>query len=106
LTPAGAELGSGMPRPARRQTLMHVDGRPLKITLGEMRAMGLCGVLVYRHCGHHVALSADRWPDEVRLSDLEPRFICQGYGNRGAEVRPDFEQANLQLAIIGHRKTR
>lgn len=25
----------------------HADGRPLKITFGEMRAMGLRGVLVY-----------------------------------------------------------
>lgn len=48
--------------------------------------MGVRGVLVYCHCGHHVARSADPWPDEMRLSDLEPRFICQGCGNRGADV--------------------
>jgi len=63
----------------------------LKITFGEMRAMGLRGVLVYCHCGHHVALSADRWPDEQRLSDLESRFVCQECGSRGTDVRPDFE---------------
>jgi len=40
-----------------------------------MRAMGLRGVLIYFHCGYHIALNADRWPDEVRLSDLEPRFV-------------------------------
>jgi hypothetical protein len=75
----------------------------MKISFGEMRAMGLRGVLVYCHCGHHVALSADRWPDEMRLSDLEPRFVCQGCGNRGAEVRPDFERGDLRLAIWGYR---
>jgi hypothetical protein len=24
------------------------------------------------------------------MSDLEPRFICLACGNRGADVRPDF----------------
>ncbi|MBR1363026.1 hypothetical protein [Bradyrhizobium ottawaense] len=54
----------------------------MKIMLGKMREMGLQGVVVYRHCGHHVALSADRWPDDVRLSDIEPRFVYAGCGNR------------------------
>lgn len=54
---------------ARRHgyTPTHVDGRPVEITFGEMREMGVRGVLVYCHCGHHVALEADRWPDELRL---------------------------------------
>ncbi len=60
----------------------HADGRAVKIMFGKMREMGLQGVVVYRHCGHHVALSADRWPDDVRLSDIEPRFVYAGCGNR------------------------
>ncbi|WP_334517927.1 hypothetical protein [Bradyrhizobium sp. AZCC 2230] len=95
-----------MPRPVRRHTPTHAHGRPMKITFGEMREMGLCGVLVYCHCGHHVALDAGRWPDNVRLSDLEPRFVCQGCGSRGADVRPDFDRGNQQLAIMGYRNTR
>ncbi|MGY4237265.1 hypothetical protein ACVIIW_006212 [Bradyrhizobium sp. USDA 4449] len=79
-----------MPRP-RRHTPTHADGRSLKITFGEMREMGLRGILVYCHCGHHVALRVDRWPDHMRLFDIEPRFVCGGRGNRGAEVRPNFE---------------
>ncbi|WP_063982902.1 hypothetical protein [Bradyrhizobium sp.] len=94
-----------MPRPARRDMPTHADGRPRKITIGEMREMGVRGVLIYCHCGHHIALDADRWPDSVRLSDLEPRFVCRGCGNRGAEVRPDFERGNPQLAIMGYRNT-
>jgi hypothetical protein len=90
-----------MPHPLRRHTPTHRDGQPLKITFGEMREMGLCGILVYCHCGHHVALNADRWSDGVRLSDLEPRFVCRGCGNRGADVRPDFDRGNPRLAIIG-----
>ncbi|WP_247333773.1 MULTISPECIES: hypothetical protein [unclassified Bradyrhizobium] len=91
-----------MPRP-KRHTPIHADGRPMKITFGQMRSMGVRGVLVYCHCGHHVALDADRWADEVRLSDIEPRFVCQGCGSRGADVRPDFERGNSRLAILGHR---
>jgi hypothetical protein len=26
------------------------------------------------HCSHSTAISGDRWPDDVRLSDSEPRF--------------------------------
>src|SRR6185295_13628646 len=31
-------------------------------------------------------ISGDRWADDVRLSDLEPRFICKAC----ADVRPDW----------------
>ena len=64
-----------------------------KITFEQMRASGVRGVLVYcsdYHCSHSTALSADRWPDEMRLSDIEPQFVCQACGKRGADVRPDF----------------
>ncbi|MGY8686034.1 hypothetical protein [Bradyrhizobium sp. CCGUVB23] len=58
-----------------------------------MREMGVRGVLVYcadHRCGHWTTLSADRWPDEVRVSDIEPRFTCSACGRSGADVRPDF----------------
>jgi hypothetical protein len=35
-------------------------------------------------------MSAERWPDDVRLSDLEPLLTCQVCGQRGADVRADF----------------
>jgi hypothetical protein len=47
-----------------------------KVTLAEMRSAGVRGVLIYCadfRCSHHVAVLADRWADEVRLSDLEPQ---------------------------------
>ena len=49
-----------------------------------------------------MALDADRWPDEMRLSDVKAWFVCQGCGSRGADVRPDFETSNSRLAIVGH----
>jgi hypothetical protein len=65
--------------------------RPQKISLGEMRSSGVRGLLIYcadYRCSHSIAISADRWPDDVRLSDLDPRFTCQACGHRGADVRP------------------
>ena len=53
------------------------DPRRVKITFGEMRAAGVIDILVYcadYKCSHSIAISADRWSDEVRLSDIEPRF--------------------------------
>jgi hypothetical protein len=42
--------------------------RPQKITLAEMRASGVRGLLIYcsdYHCSHWTAISADRWPDVI-----------------------------------------
>ena len=66
--------------------------RPQKTAFGEMRDSGVRGVLVYcsdYRCSHYVTASADPWPDEVRLSDLERRFVCTACGRRGADIRPD-----------------
>lgn len=74
-----------------------------KITLGEMRGgrAGTRGLLVFcgdYRCGHVIRLApakVDRWPDEVRLSDLELKFICRKCGRRGADVRPDFQRPQM-----------
>jgi hypothetical protein len=36
-----------------------------------------------------------RWGEDVRLSDLEPKFACKVCGHRGADIRPLFEPARL-----------
>jgi hypothetical protein len=82
--------------------------RPQKITFSQMREMGVRAVLVYcadYRCGHSVALSGDRWADEVRLSDIEPRFICGACGQRGADVRPDFNWDRPTAGGMGYRNT-
>jgi hypothetical protein len=54
----------------------------MKITFAEMRDMGVRGLLVYcaDPCSHSLAISGDRWPDDLRLSDIEPRFVCGASG--------------------------
>jgi hypothetical protein len=44
---------------------------PQKITFGELRETGVED----QHCTHHVTVSANRWPDRVRLSDIELDFV-------------------------------
>ena len=75
--------------------------RNQKITFGEMREMGVRGLLVYcsdYQCSHWTAISGDRWPDHVRLSDLEQQFVCQACGTKGADLRPDFNWAKQPKA--------
>jgi hypothetical protein len=45
---------------------------------------------------------ADRWPDDARLSDIEPQFVCTDCGKRGADVRPDFNW-NVTKPVGGYR---
>ena len=65
--------------------------------------MGVPGLLVYcsdYKCSHSGKISADRWSDDVRLSELEPLFTCQACGIKGAELRPDFNWGKAQLSNV------
>jgi hypothetical protein len=74
-----------------------------------MRATGVRDLLIcwsdYR-CSHSVAISGDRWSDDVRLSDIECRFTCQACGRRGADVRPNFDwEQEARRARLSGRHT-
>ena len=63
-----------------------------------MRDSGPTRLIVYcgdYKCAHSVVIEANRWADDVRLSDLEPKFTCRACGHRGADVRPLFDQAKM-----------
>ena len=71
-----------------------------------MRDLGVRGLLIY--CSdykrsHRVTMTGDRWPDDSRLSDLEPRFICSACGKRGTDVRPDFNWNKTPERPMGYR---
>ncbi|WP_271604936.1 hypothetical protein [Bradyrhizobium sp. CCBAU 11434] len=74
---------------SRHKDRTEPDGRPLKITLGDLRSTGVRDLIVFcqdYQCSHNVKLAAeyvDRWPDEIRISQLEPRFVCKACGMRG-----------------------
>ena len=70
-----------------------------------MRLSGCRRLLVYcadYRCTHHVEIDAGHWPDEVRLSGLEPKFTCQACGKRGADVRPLFVVENPASGYPAH----
>jgi len=72
--------------------------REMKIMLRGIRDSGPRRLLVC--CGdykrtHSVVVNADRWGDEIRLSDLEPKFACKGCSHLGADVRPLFEHERI-----------
>ena len=51
-----------------------------KITFAEMRAASVRGVLIYCsdcRCSHSTSLDADRWADDIRLSDIEPGWCVR-----------------------------
>jgi hypothetical protein len=41
-----------------------------------MLESGMRNCADYR-CSHSIAISGDGWPDDVRLSDIEARFVCR-----------------------------
>jgi hypothetical protein len=43
-------------------------------------------------CSHYIEKSADEWPDHLRASDIEQRFVCTVCGRRGANFCPDFSE--------------
>lgn len=50
-----------------------------------------------------IAVSGDRRADDLRLSDIEPRFTCTACGKRGADIRPDFNWKRKPVAMLGYR---
>ena len=75
------------------RSLDHSNEARRENNLGEIPDVGVCGLLIYCadcRCGLSIAISGDRWPDHVRLSEIEPLFVGQARGKKGADVRPDF----------------
>lgn len=80
--------------------------RNKKLTLSEMRSSGVRGVIIHcadYKCSHSTRIIADQWSDDLRLSDLEPKFTCKACGKRGADVRPDFNWQAMPVAGMGYR---
>ena len=50
-----------------------------------------------------LSVMADRWADDIRLSDIEQRFVCKACGKRGADVRPDFHWQGAPKKMMGFR---
>ena len=76
-------------------------GKPQKQALA---IAGVRGLLIYcsdYKCSHLITMSGDA--DDMRLSDLQPRFVCSACGKRGADVRPDFNWNRTVMGGMGYR---
>lgn len=78
------------------------DGRPFKITLGDLRSTGVRDLLVFcqdYRCSHNVKLPeyVDRWRDEIRISQLKPRFICTACGMSGSCIVAGSNGAEMAI---------
>jgi hypothetical protein len=75
-----------------------MTARQKKITFGEMREAGVDHVLIYcsdYRCSQSIEMYAGQWTDDVRVSDIEDRFVCTACGKRGADIRPLFQPAKM-----------
>jgi hypothetical protein len=72
--------------------------RQQKITFREMRESGVDRILIYcadYTCSHSIEMYAGQRTDDVRVSDIEDRFVCTACGKRGADIRPHFQPAKM-----------
>ena len=63
-----------------------------------MRAAGVTRILIFcadHRCSHSTEADGSGWDDDLRLSDIEGRFVCQRCGKRGADIRPLFPPASM-----------
>jgi ATP-dependent DNA ligase len=61
-----------------------IDGRQM---FAHACKVGLEGVV--SKVRDNVKMNADRWPDDVRISDVEPLFTCTACGKKGGDIRSD-----------------
>jgi hypothetical protein len=64
-------------------------------SLGNMRANGVRSLIVY--CSnvtsrHEAVVSVDQLADTVPVRSLGPRMRCKRCGQRGADVRPNWNE--------------
>jgi hypothetical protein len=81
-----------------------MSARPQKITFREMRQTGATRIVDFcqdYQCSHNVQMDASQWPDELQLSDLEPRFTCRVCGKRGSIIGSVNPPAKMGAGLCG-----
>jgi len=75
---------------------------PTPMTLGNMRANGVRSLLVNClnvNCRHESIVNVDGLSDDLFVPSLGPRMRCQRCGQRGADVRPNWNERSRQAPI-------
>jgi hypothetical protein len=73
--------------------------RPQKITFADMRDMGVRGVLIILpdYSAELVTMGGDRRPNDIRLFNLEPRFVSNV---KNVELSSQFLCAYVNIVEI------
>ena len=74
----------------------------METTFAKMRDSSVREILVYcldYRCSNSMVLMADHRPGDVRLSNIEMRFVCPVCGKRGADIRPNFNWHEISLTL-------
>ena len=72
--------------------------RGLPVTLGNMRQLGVRGLLVLclnPQCRHEETMSVDDYPDAIELPSFAPRMACSRCGGKRITVRPNWKEMRI-----------
>ena len=72
------------------------------MTLGNMRANGVRSLIAWCsnvNCRHEAVVNVDSQTDALFVPSLGPRMRCERCGQRGAEVRPNWNERHKQEPI-------
>jgi hypothetical protein len=72
------------------------------MTLGNMRENGVRSLLVTCSnvtCRHEKIVNVDAYGDDLFVSSFGPRMRCERCGQRGADVRPNWNETHKQAPI-------
>ena len=81
-----AKLPRNIPDTSQSEPLM---------TLGNMRALGVRGLLVscLNHtCRYEIAICVDRYADNIAVPSFRLRMKCSKCGSRNVDVRPNWKE--------------
>lgn len=78
----------------------------LPMTRGNMRANGVRSVIVFCsnvHCGHEAIVNVESLGEDVSVPSLGPRLRRERRGQRGADVRLNWNEQPLMSLHGQHR---
>jgi len=79
-----------------------------QMTLGNMRANGVCTLVVWCHgrgCNHEAILDVSSYVDDVPVPAFGPRLVCTVCGAIGADARPNWNEGEQGQKTMSKHKT-
>ena len=72
------------------------------MTLGNMRSLGVYGLLVScLTCRHESRFNVEAYPDRVTVPSFGRMMVCSKCGSIGADVRPNWKEQSDRPSLSG-----